>query len=155
MTLTRTRTQWERGLTLAEIMVALGVMAVVSLTVIGLFSKLLISTQKSSQVVTADLLCQAILAEAVKEGPPGWGVGGDYSVNGGRASLHTSEERKTGYNYQVVPVRVLTDDKMGELWDVTVNVSWWGEEVDTSRERQGMGRLSRDLNRTVYVRGRT
>jgi prepilin-type N-terminal cleavage/methylation domain-containing protein len=149
------QTDRKRGLTLSEIIVALGVMAVVSLTVIGLFSKLLISTQKSSQVVTADLLCKAILEEAVREGPPNWGVGGDFSVNGGKATLYTSEEKKTGYNYQVQPNRVHTDDKMGELWEVTVNVSWWGDRVDTTRTRQGMGRLSRELTRIVYIRGRT
>ena len=144
------------GLTLAEIMLTLGLMSVISLVIIGLFSRLLLTSKKSSQATTANLLAQSIMDRAVREGPPNWGKGTDYTVNGGKASLYTTEEKKkTEYVFEIHHDPVLDDAKMGELWKLQVVVSWWTDTPDSQAGRANMGRMSRELTRTVYVRGRT
>ena len=131
-----------------------------SLVVIGVFTKLLLASTKGSDLTTANLLARSILDRAVRYGPPrsagvdGWGVGGDYTTSGGRASMYTHDTKvKTKFVYQVIPTR-LTPDKnvVGTLYDVRVIVTWWEDEASAQAARQEFGRLSTEVSRTVYVR---
>lgn len=144
-----------RGLTLAEIVVALGVLTALSLVVVAIFTRLLVSSTKNSDQTTANLLARSILDRAVRQGPPDWGTGGDFSTAGGTATLSTNDTTsKTGFVYQVTPVRLTTPDSFGfgELYEVTVIVSWWTDSADKNASREGYGRTSVEVTRTVYIR---
>lgn len=129
-------------------------MAAVSLVVIGLFTRLLASSAKNTDLTTANLLARSILDRAARIGPPKWGIGSEHSVSGGTASLQTNgDESKTDFSYEI-DVRKATSEvgTLGQLYHLTVTVSWWGEDVSSTRMRQGIGKVSTQLTRTVYIR---
>lgn len=138
-----------RGLTLSEIIVALGVMTALSLVVIAIFTKLLASSTKSTDLTTANLLARSLLDRAVRQGPPDWGNAGNFSRDGGTIALETGEAAATKFTYQISPVKVTNapDPNLGQLYNVTVEVRWWDPE-----QKRGMGKLSTTLSRTVYIR---
>ena len=144
------------GLTLAEIVLTLGLMAVLLLVVVGVFTKLMMSSVKSTDLTTASTLAQTILEHAVRQGPPEWGIGGDFSTTGGRAEFYTHDTNiSTKFVYQVKVDRATTppESSMGTLYNIKVIVNWWGEEADRTSARPDLGRLSTELTRMVYVEG--
>ena len=47
------------------------------------------------------------------------------------------------------PADTATTPQMGDIYDVTVDVSWWAEDGTTSRRGYGLQKVT--LKRTVYV----
>lgn len=142
----------ERGMTIAESVVAFGLMAVLAVVVIGVFSKLLVSSAKSTDLTAGQLLAKSVLDRAARQGPDQWGVGGSTTNFGGGAQLYAHDKTTgTRFVYEVLPVRLNTDI-MGNLYEVTVTVTWWRDQVDPEAGRQQVGRLSTQLSRTVYVK---
>lgn len=141
-------------MTIAEAVVAFGLMSVLSLSVIGVFSKLLTASAKSSDQTAGRLLAKGVLDRALREGPPNWGVGGNFSSFGGEAALYAHDSLSgTSFVYQVLPNEVVTTtNSMGRLYEVTVTVTWWRDRADAGATREGVGRLSTELTRTVYFR---
>lgn len=145
-----------RGLTLAELMVALGLLALAALAIIGVFTVLIQASAKNREQAQAELLAQNLLERACAEGEPAWGVRGR---KGERQELQLSEDG-TRYFYQVDPVSLSEaeqgpeDDRDGRSWAVTVTVGWWldsaAEELDASRE--GFGQQFVKAYRIVYFR---
>lgn len=140
-------------MTLAEVVLAFGLMSILAVVVIGVFTKLMVSTTKSSDLTAAQLLARSVLDRAVRAGPPDWGV--DFT-GVGTVELYTHDKTTlTDYVYSVVPVRVTPaggTDTMGELFELRVTVSWWTDTPDADAGRQGVGKLSTELSRTVFIR---
>lgn len=142
-----------RGVTLAEIVVAIGLLAVASITLIGLFSKLLSTGGKSVHHAVATRLADRVLTRALREGPPNWGTGG--TMNGvarlqtHRASVATEFE----YRVTVSPPHEVRDGRaqQGALYEVEVEVSWWTQATDGNKGRRGQGQLSVTVERLHYV----
>lgn len=59
---------------MGEIVAALGLISVVSLSVISLFSYLAVSSQTRSERAPADLLASSLMESASTTGPPHWGL---------------------------------------------------------------------------------
>lgn len=145
-----------RGFWLGEIVVALGLISVVTLTVIGVFSFLSITSQTRSEKAAADLLADSLMEAAVVEGPDSWGVG---AANVGReiefdSAVASNVELETGdakaaesMLYQVI-VDELEASDLGVLFRVRVRVSWI-EPPGQSNVERGKGFVER--TRTVYV----
>lgn len=138
---------------MAELVVALGVLAFVALTVIGVFLALLKTSSKNREQAMAELLSTSLLERATASGPPGWGVGGQIGVRL-EAVLQQDGAR---FFYQVDPVFVpplpAVAQEDGRCWQVTVTVGWW---VDDSQAlegaREGFGNRHVKGVRTVYRR---
>lgn len=129
------------GLSVLEIIVALGLVTTVALTIIGLFSRLMASSSKGADQAAAELLAQAVLDRATRTGPPDWG-----GLSAG-VELETAEtSSSTRYVYQV-QIDPLPDDThpLGVLYRVGVQVRWSG--------RQDQGRLLVERSRLTYVEG--
>lgn len=136
------------GLVLSEIVVSLGLLAVVGLTIIGVFSFLLLNSQTNSDRAAAELLSDALLEKAVKAGPDpvdgrSWGVGTDKTFK----ELKTAEsDSATRFAYQISPA-LIRSAPLGSVYQVTVEVSW--VESGKSGVQRGKGSLRK--SRTVYV----
>lgn len=146
------RARGARGLTVAEIVVAFGVLAFVALVVIGVFLALLRTSAKNREQAMAELLAESVLERSTAEGPDGWGVAGQT----GQRLEATLQQDGSRFFYQVDPVLVPPDvpvDEDGQCWKVTVTVAWWvsgDEPLETSRE--GFGNRFVKGTRTVYRR---
>ena len=131
---------------------ALGLLTVISLAIIGVFTRLLSASTKNTDQTAAHLLAQSALEKASRQGPPDWGFGISGSTGTGAVStkLNTNNDQsKTEFTTTVKVEKVTNADPkvyLGNLYDVKVSVSWWG------KKRQGLGKLSMETSRTVYIR---
>lgn len=142
-----------RGLTLAEIVLAMGILTFVALAVIGVFLGLLKTSAKNREQAMAELLTESLLERTTSSGPPGWGVEGQTAV---RLEALLQEDGARFF-YQVDPVRLQPDVPLaqpdGESWKVTVTVGWWPPDSGSlENSRQGFGELYVRGVRTVYLR---
>lgn len=104
---------------MAELVVALGVLAFVALTVIGVFLALLKTSSKNREQAMAELLSTSLLERATASGPPEWGVGGQIGVRL-EAVLQQDGAR---FFYQVDPVFIppfpAVAQEDGRCWQVS------------------------------------
>lgn len=129
-------------------MVALGLVAVVSLSVVGLFSRLAVSSQVSAEQAAADLLASTLIERAASEGPPEWGVGEAQVFQENPASLETGNAQGSeAMVFQVIPEE-LERQPLGVLYRLRVRVSWQEDSGPQNAER-GRGLVER--SRLVYV----
>lgn len=130
---------------MAEILVSLAVLATLSLVVVALFTKLLASSVKNQDQISANILAQGLLEQAVRKGPNGKGK---YSLPDQSTVLSSNDQSsRTEFSYDVTSRQISSASAMGTLYEVTVSVKWWDDL------RQGYGNLSTKASRTVYVKG--
>ena len=134
-----------RAFTLSEIVIALGVFSMVSLAIIGVFTKLLTSSHKSSEQSAAELLAITVLERASRSGPSDWGLApGEVSRR-----LETSDRSSgTEFHYQLTP-SLLKTGPHGSLYQLDISVSWSNsgtEEVVLDDGKQWINK-----SKTVYV----
>lgn len=140
------------GLTLSEVILALGILAFVALAVVAVFTALLRTSAKNREQAMAELLTESLLERATAQGPPDWGVSGQV-----RASLETELQRDgSRFFYKVDPVLIEPEPEHpdGHSWQVTVTVSWWLPQGSESLEhaREGSGNQYVKGVRIVYRR---
>ncbi len=140
------------GLTLAEVVLATGILGFIALTVVGVFLALLRTSAKNREQASAELLTESLLERAAVSGPPGWGIDGQIGVR-------ITVAQPTGsarFFYQVDPLRINTggSHEPGETWQVTTTVGWWLEDGSSNLEasRVGFGNQFVRGVRTVYWR---
>lgn len=148
-----------RGFWLGEVVVAIGILSIVSLTVIGVFSFLAVTSQTRSEKAAAELLADTLMEQAVTAGPPNWGlpegqiltevsVDDAATASGENVDLETGDSQtKEHMAYLVIPEE-LDHGSLGKLYRVRVRVSWQEPPGPNNVER-GRGYLER--TRTVYI----
>ena len=139
------------GLTLAEVVVAIGILAVAGLAIISVFAKLVTSQSKSGYQTVARMLAQEVLEEASIAGPPLWGMT-DPTQELTRSYRMQSSPEPVPFSYKlsVSSVRLLEyPDPMGEIYQLEVDVWWFGEGPNAGRT--DLGRTSLKGFRQVYV----
>lgn len=159
----------EAGVSLGEIVFALGILAFVALTLVGLFSQLILTSSKNRDQIMAELIANELVERAIVEGPVsatnpagGWGVGGNtgvvhpYNITEPStffyrvdvAQLDTSES-DTGPVPGVEPTGDIL--ALGHHWVVTVQVGW---NPDDSSNLQGsrvsQGKQWVEVQKNVY-----
>lgn len=124
----------------------MGILSVVSLSVIGIFSYLAVSSQVQSERAAAALLATTVLESAVILGPPDWGL------DPGQLGQELSVELETGDSQAAedmtyrLSAELSESTPLGELYSLRVRVTW---EEPPGRVERGRGYLER--TRTVYV----
>ena len=149
------------GLTIAELLVATGLLGVVLVTVMTLFGQLLHNTNKNSMLSAgaffADtvldkqiLLAQEALALAPDNANPAFAV---TTVEGEEMLATTDEKLQTKYIYRLEAEQLdgFTPSAPGQLWHVEVEVRWWNDDLEGDAVRAGMGNLSIKRGRIVYL----
>ncbi len=141
-------------MSVAEVVVAFGILGILAVVTIGVFTRLLSSSGKGTDQVAAQVVAQTVLDRAVRHGPPNWGFPSGGAT--GKLELEIREPTtQTDFLYRVEAQRATTTAdslSMGNLYEVQVTVTWWQEEVDSSAYRQGIGRTSLELSRLVFVK---
>ncbi|MBI3929658.1 MAG: hypothetical protein HY319_29220 [Armatimonadetes bacterium] len=139
------------GVTLAEVVLAIGFLAVVMLSLLTVFTRLLGSQTQTAHQVVARCLAQRVLEEAVQDGPPLWGVADPTQPTTVELHVQDSETREK-YTYWV-RASLLRDappaTPMGKLYLVEVEVTWWTDQPGQTRRETG--KLSLKTGRAVYV----
>lgn len=136
-------------------MVALGVVAVITLFVIGVLTRIIGSGGKSAHQTAAQLLAQEALGAAIKAGPPNWGFSSaSPSTWIDHRSLHLpNEEASTRFDFKVEALNLRrSNEDLGAVYQVTTTVWWWSDEPTAKVEQ---GQTSVTTTRTVYVRSDT
>ncbi len=134
-------------MTLAEVILALGLLAVVGLIVVGVFTKSMGAQSKSSHATVGRLLAESIAEKAVLIGPPNWGMADIDIPETETVRLQNSDSEET-YTYDIdeFVVRGATaTNSLGVLYLIEITVSWWGED-----DRVGMGKNFVKTARVVY-----
>ncbi len=135
-----------------EVIIALGLTAIISILVMGLLIRLLTSSGASSHQTAAAILAHEVLETATAAGPPSWGFGsGDQTQwTGSRDLILPGDEKETQFQFQLEAVTLRdSPDDLGTVHQLKVTVWWWGDEPGYRTEQ---GRTSVDAIRTVYVR---
>lgn len=143
-------------MTLAEVMLALGLLAAISLSLVALFSRLISSSAKTADLSAGRILAEKVLDRAVRHGPGpmgDWGFGG--SLGGTRDITTHDQASQTTFVYSVLP-SLLKEQvwspgawRTTRLYHVQVEVYWWVD--DPTKSRAEMGRLSTNLSQVVEV----
>ena len=134
-------------------MVALGLVAVITLLVVGTLTRLLTTGGKTAHQAAANMLALEVLETAAAAGPPKWGYNvapGDEKT-GERSLILPGEQSSTVFRYRLSTVSLRkSPDDLGTITQLTATVWWWGEDPS---HRVELGRTSVQHSRTVYVRG--
>ncbi|GMU56944.1 MAG: hypothetical protein AMXMBFR33_60900 [Candidatus Xenobia bacterium] len=153
------------GLSVGEVVVAIGLLGVVVVFVLAVFTKLMASSTKSSSQTIGLLLAQRRMDQAMRSGPPGWGGNPPvsttedlplYEENQSQSTHVYQHDEMNGIEYwQHFKAERIQRKTMGDLWRLTVDVVWWPSDVaapikSTDNVRQGQGRLSLTLSRAYY-----
>lgn len=135
---------------MTEILISIALLAVVSLAVISIFTKLFATGGKQSNQAVARRLADRVLTRAVREGPPGWGTNGTHS---GDALLKSQRDNPEVLFLYSVDLETMStrDASVGELIRVHVTVEWWPGSQDSEGFRQGHGKLSVEADQIVYL----
>jgi len=136
------------GLSLAEVIVSIALLGVIVVSTVLLFLSLQRSSNKTTDSSAALTYAQAVLDQAVAEGPPDWGG------PGGSRDLYTHDAvTRTTFTHELAAQLVYSPSStalpMGDLYRLDVTVYWWSDAPDQTR--QGMGKLSTKLGRLVFV----
>lgn len=137
------------GVTLAEVVLAIGVLAIVGLTIIGVFTKLLGSQSKSSHDTVGRFILEAVAERAVLAGPPNWGMTDPDKWEKETTFIHSVDAEVTFEH--TIPVRLALKDApatnpMGKLYFIEIHVRWWNGVAHA-----GMGQSELSTTRVVYV----
>ncbi len=136
-----------------EIVVAIGLIATISLLVIGTLARLLSSGGKTAHQTAAILLAQEVLDSSAAAGPPNWGFdsASPSRWTGVRDLVLPGEDSATPFRYQVRVLRLRQSPQdLGTVQQVSVEVWWWGE---LKQARPELGESAVTATRTVYIRG--
>lgn len=140
------RGRWP-GFLLADVTVAVGLLAVVLLTMVGLFLTLLGSSSKSANLTAATYVAKARLAEVLREGTL------DPLPADQKEGLTTAgTDTSTTFHHRVTATRLEPTSEHGLGYWVEVEVWWWSEQPE-SGGRPGQGRLSTKLGQFYFPEG--
>ena len=152
-----------RGLTIGELVVAIGLLATALVTVMVLFGQILEVTTKNSMVSQDSFVADQLLEEETA-----------YLRRARRASNnpmldHTppaqkitlrfrAEEENVEYLYRVGAYTVdgqNYSDQLGQVFRIELDVRWWQETGVAEKTRSGYGRTSLQRMKIVYAQKKT
>ena len=135
-----------RGLTILEVMLAMGILAISVLLVLGVLAKFLTSQSSTAAQTAARLLAKEVLDQAAAVGPTSWGLT-TTDLTGVRTLTLPNEKKPTEFRFQLFPAALRADPRdQGTLWELEVEVKWWSDDHRTER-----GNLFLRAQRVVYV----
>lgn len=140
-----------RGLSVAEILIATAVLAVLLVAVLGLFAQLLASTTKNNHLQTGTYFADRVLNQAIRQARP-TAPAFDPFVEGQEGIYTHDQAAATIFYHHLRATRLTPVEVPGESWYLEVEVSWWQADVsDPTRARPGSGKLFTRQGRMVYL----
>ncbi len=140
-----------QGLTVAETVLAIGLLAIAGLALLAVFTRLLSSQSATSYHEVAQYFASTVLQTAVHQGPPLWGMS-DLSKEETALLYVQDSDHPAPFRYKVIPVLLKAapaSSPMGDLYLVKVQVSW--SPPNSTATSVGMGTSTLTLERAVYI----
>ena len=154
-----------RGLTMGEMVVAVGLLGILVVFVALLFTRLLAASTKGSHQTVGMLFAQRRIDAAQRGGPPNWGTAqplpedadGDFreTTSGEEGVYFQDDQSQTSFYYRFTADRIKAD-AMGSLYRLSVDVVWWPSTADVASKARrsdvghGTGNKSVTLSRVFY-----
>lgn len=133
------------GLSLAELIASFGLVSVVSLAIIGVFSGLMLGSSKNSTQAAAELLARTVLDSAARSDPETWPSLSSFQ----KKELIGDRGSKTTELFCRLESELIDQHQMGDLHRLQVSVTW--DSSDPEGHRLGRGKNWIELGRIVYV----
>ena len=146
-----------RALTIGELVVATGLLALMVVTVMVLFGQMLDATTKNALVSQGSFFAETVIEREVyalaryhrdpaHQAAPRESYGGDWIS-------FTDETNQTEFSYHVdsTPAGILTGTDMGFSYSIQVEVRWWQSAEGAAQNRKGYGKMHLQRSRIVYV----
>ena len=154
-----------RGLTMGEMVIAVGLLGIIVVFIAALFVRLLTSSTKGSHQTVGVMFAQRRLDAAQRTGPPYWGAEnpltktgvGDYreSTSGNEGVYFQDDQSQTEFYYRF-EAALIRSKPMGDLYRLKCDVAWWpstqavADKAKTTDVRREMGKQSVSLSRVFY-----
>lgn len=142
------------GVTLAEIILALGLLGIILVCVVGLFQNLLASTTKSSDLTVASVLAQQRLNELVGQRAQNLAdYGMDFPADVVSREIYTHDSSTaTTFHQRATSELLFIDPDVGKTYFIEVQVHWASTDPNqASANKAGQGQTSVKMGRVVYV----
>lgn len=143
-----------RAITLAEVMLAVGLLGLILLSVMGLFHSLLASTSKSNDMTVATVMAQQRLNELVTQQPAyksAYGQDFPNDVLTQAVYAHDSQSSSTFYS-KARPELLKDEPNFGRTYYLEVEVYWnTADPNQVAANRHQQGAQSVKAGRVVYV----
>lgn len=138
------------GFTVAELIVAIGFLAIIAVVVIGLFVRLTSSSSKSADQSVALEVASRLLDEYAGASPESWKTASN------QLDLQTRDPGARTTFYYRFRSKQIDDTKslMGDLYRLDVDVYWWPDDpknLSKTPNRRDYGKLQVHLARVVFV----
>lgn len=146
-----------RGMTVGELVVATGLLAMMVVTVIVLFGQMLDATAKNALLAQGSFFAESVIERELYDLSKFHLNPGNAAVNHGNTSSDwisfNDEANQTEFSYRVEssPAQITSNTDMGVCYAVVVEVRWWQSSQGAARSRYGMGKMYLKRSRIVYV----
>lgn len=155
---TRIRHTVSPGLTVLEVMLAMGIISISVLLIIGLLARFLSAQSSTAAQTAARLMAKEVLDLAAATGPDGWGFPNPSDLTGSRNLILPNEKKPTEFKYRLLTSELRSDPRdQGVLYELEVEVWWWTDkdkpwdDPDATTARTESGNLFVKAQRVVYV----
>lgn len=145
-----------RGLTIGELVMATGLLALMVVTVLVLFGQMLDATNKNALVAQGSFFTETVIEREIyalaryHRDPSLPAVA--HSLTGSDWISFTDEENQTEFSYRVDSTPVsFGGTEMGISYSVSAEVRWWQSSQGDAQTRHGMGKMYLKRSRIVYV----
>lgn len=133
-------------------MVSLGLLTLMLVSTLVLFSKLLASTTKNGYLETASVYADRVLEMATRQ-PATASPAYSSLVTGEEDLLVEGESAPTKFFYRLEAQPVAATNPHGERWLLQVEVRWWTDQASARpASRSDYGLLRTTQSRLVYVK---
>ena len=133
-----------RGYSLAEVLLALGLAAIVVLALVGLSLTALRGNQKSVDLTLADGLANSVLSQQIYQAQST--PGASFWLSNSDTNPYSQSSNSVGNQDYVLSLYVSDSNAAAGLKRCRLRVDWWGGD-----DRQGYGRLHTEAVRLVSL----
>lgn len=139
-----------RGLTIGELVIASGLLAMMVVTVMVFFGRMLESTTKSALVSQATFFAETIIEREMYQLQES--AGSFVATYSHDWITHSDDTNKTKFVYRVESTALDAGTPMGQNYVIQVEVRWWTDDAHgESKNRLGYGKMHIKRSRVVYV----
>ena len=140
-----------KGLTIGELVIASGLLAMMVVTVMVLFGQMLDATSKNALVSQGSFFAETVIEREI------------YRLAATQTALptvysqdwisFTDASNQTEFTYRIdsTPASVTANTDMGSSYSIQVEVRWWQSAEGQAKNRQGYGKMYLKRSRIVYV----
>lgn len=142
-----------RGLTIGELVIATGLLALMVVTVMVLFGQMLESTTKNALMSQGSFFAEAVIEREIYRLADTAGAIAPATYAQDWISVN-DDTNQTRFLYRVESTRVdlIPGQDMGNSFAIEVEVRWWQDNMDgPAQNRRGYGKMYLKRSRVVYV----